>query len=397
MKIDLPSLIAPHLESLTQLRRDIHSHPEIAFEEHHTSARIVEELERIPGLQIRKGMARGTGVIATLGADKAGPCIALRADMDALPMQEETGLPYASKIDGRAHACGHDGHVACLIGAARVLSEISDQLAGPVRFIFQPAEEGGGGGRYMVEEGALDNPKAVAAFALHGWPYLPVGMVGGYRGGPSMASTDTISVELVGRGCHAAAPHNGADPIVAASHIITALQTVRSRRISPTEPSVVSITRISGGTANNIIAERLTFGGTIRTLSADVREQVIQEVRSVIEKTADALGVKANVSIKEGYPVLVNDPELAQHALSVAREELGENVVGEISPSMGGEDFAFYSQKVPVTLWRLGVKNPDATEITPLHSPRYDFADAAIALGVRMHCALVIATQKKMA
>ncbi len=385
---DLATRIAPHLPALVELRRHLHAHPETGFCEEATAARIVAELADIPGLRLRTGVAR-TGIVATLGADKPGPCVALRADMDALPMDEQTGLPHASRHPGVAHACGHDGHVACLVGAARVLGGLAEALAGPVTFIFQPAEEGGGGGRIVCEQGALDDPPAAAAFALHGWPGLPIGKVG-VRPGPAMASTDSIDITVTGRGTHAAAPHLGADPIVAAAHIVTALQTAVSRRIPPEEPAVVTIGMIAGGSARNVIPGRVTLSGTLRTLSASARAIGLQAVRQIAEQTAAAHDTHADVHLLPGYPVLINDIALANFFAATARAELGAEAVQQAAVSLGGEDFAYFGARVPAVLWRLGLTRPGTAQVIPLHSPTFDFADEAIATGVRLHCALAL-------
>lgn len=384
---NLAERIAPHLPELIALRHHLHAHPETAYREQATAARIAEELTRIPGIRMRTGVAE-TGIVATLGADKPGPCVALRADMDALAMTEETGLPHASRCAGVAHACGHDGHMTCLVGAARVLGGMAEALPGPVTFIFQPAEEGGGGGLAMCEQGALDNPPAVAAFALHGWPALPVGAVG-VRPGVFMASTDSIDITVTGRGTHAAAPHLGADPVVAAAHIVVALQSVVSRRLPPYEPAVVTIGQIDGGTARNVIPERVTLAGTLRTMSASARDIGREAVRQIAVQTAAAHGAQADVRITPAYPVLVNDPALAAYVADTARDELGADALREVPLSLGGEDFAYYGERIPITLWRLGVA-PPGVQSPPLHSPRFDFADDAIATGVRLHCALAL-------
>lgn len=385
---NLEALIAEILPGIIELRHAIHADPELAFQEVNTSGRILTLINKLPGLKVRTQVAK-TGIVATLDGEKTGPCIALRADMDALPIKEESNAPYASKNPGRAHSCGHDGHVACLVGAAMVLTRLRDKLAGPVKFIFQPAEEGGGGGGIMCEEGALENPKVDAIFALHGWPHLPLGTVG-VRCGPAMASTDSLDIVIHGRGTHAAAPHNGVDPILAASHVVTALQSVVARQISPTESAVVTIGHIEGGTARNIIPEQVLLRGTIRTLNAQVRETTIAAVRRIIEHTSLAFGAEADVSIKTGYPVLVNHAAATAHIRQAAVEQLGADHFNDTIPvSLGGEDFAFFAQRIPAALWRLGI-SPPGGKAEPLHSPRFNFPDEALPIGIRMHVAIAL-------
>ena len=384
---DLTPLIERVLPEVTELRHALHAHPEVATEEHATAAAVAAKLRNLPGMTVRTGVG-GTGVIATLAADRRGPCVALRADMDALPMTEATGLPYASRVPGCAHACGHDGNTACLVGAAMVLAADTGDLAGPVRFVFQPAEESKGGGRLVCEDGALDDPPAAAAFALHAWPGLPIGRIG-VRAGPAMASTDTIEIVIRGAGTHAAAPHRGVDPILAAAHVITALQSVVSRTLNPAQPAVVTIAQIAGGTTHNVIPETVTLGGTLRTLSAGARTAALEAIRRVATHAALAQGAQADVRLTEGYPVLVNEPGATAYVARTGRAVLGADAVEEVDVSLGGEDFAYYLQRVPGSLWRLGVTTPGATDIVPLHSPRFDFPDAALAVGMRMHVEIV--------
>ncbi len=384
----ITDLVRPELPSLIELRHHLHAHPELSFREEATAAHLLNELQQIPGLDIRTGVA-GTGIVATLAADREGPCVALRADMDALPIKEETGLPYASRNEGVMHACGHDGHMTCLVGAVRVLAKMVDKLPGPVRFLFQPAEEGGGGAKIMCNEGAMDDPPVAAAFALHGWPGLPIGKVG-TRVGPMMASADSVNIEIIGQGTHAAQPQHGIDPIVVAAHVITALQTIVSRRLPPYESAVLTLAQISGGTARNVIPESVSIKGTLRTLDAAVREQAMKLIEEITTGTAAALGARAKVKIVVGYPVLSNDAALVDYFDRTVRAELGPDVQEEIPVSLGGEDFAFYGQHAPTVLWRHGVARPGEKTMIPLHNPKFDFADEAIESAVRLHCALAL-------
>ncbi len=380
--------LAELLPDWVALRRDLHAHPEVAFNEFRTAEQVATRLEALPGMQVRRGVA-GTGVVATLGADRDGPCLAFRADMDALPMQDKSGKPYASTMPGVAHACGHDGNVACLIGAASMMAAFPEKLVGPVRFIFQPAEEAGGGAKHMIEDGALADPRPVAIFALHGWPYLPVGTIG-VRSGATMASTDSININVQGRGTHAAYPSRGIDPIVAATQIVTMLQSVVTRISDPVEPVVLTIGSFHAGTTRNVIPDNARLEGTLRTLSAQQRALVKPAIQRAVEQTASALGARAEIEILEGYPVVMNDPQLKAYVFHTAVNLLGaKHVADEIPVSMGGEDFAYYQQEIPGCFIRLGIastQNP--SDPIPLHHSTFDYNDDAIETGVTMFCAL---------
>ena len=383
MTQNIQQLIQSKAPALRQLRHDLHEYPELGYEEKKTSARVLSELQRLPGLDIRTGLAE-TGIVATLGAEKQEACVALRVDMDALPIQEESDSEHASKIPGKMHACGHDGHTTCLVGAAQVLCELADELKGPVKFLFQPAEEGGGGGRRMCDEGALSEPEVAAIFALHGWPVLKQGEVG-LRTGPVLASSDKLRIRVKGRGAHAAFPHQGVDPVVIAAHITLALQAIAARMTDPLDSVVVTVARIWGGSAFNIIPSHVDMAGTIRTLHSDTRQKTFAAIERIAKNTAAAFGGEAEVEIIDGYPVLENDSHAARVVQDIAEAGIPDMTVRAMDPVMGAEDFAFYSQRIPAAFYALGVCPADRDHFPQLHQPNYDFPDAAISGGVRMH------------
>ncbi len=383
---DLQPLIASLLPELVELRHDLHRHPELGYKEHETAARIVSQLQDVPGIELRTGVA-GTGVVATLGAERAGACVALRADMDALPIEELGDHAHRSTVPGKMHACGHDGHVTCLVGAARVLAQLGDELEGPVKFLFQPAEEGGAGGRRMCEEGVLDDPPVRAIFGLHGWPGQPQGEIG-VRSGAMLASSDRLRIAVHGTGAHAAFPHQGIDMVLVAAHVVLALQSIAARNTDPLDSVVVTIAQVHGGTAENIIPGEVRLSGTVRTLNSETRRLTFERIERVAAETARAYGATAEVTLDDGYPVLENDPDATDYVRRVAAAADGAVPV-EIRPGMGGEDFAFYAQRVPASFFTLGVCPVDRDTYPTLHQPDYDFHDGAIALGVAMHVEIV--------
>jgi amidohydrolase len=382
---DLRASIRDALPNIVELRRELHQHPEIRFEEKWTSDRIARYLDE-NDVPYKRGYAKGTGLVATVEGD-GRRTVALRSDMDALEIQEETGVSYASKVPQRMHACGHDGHMAILCGAARALRQNRDLLKGRVRFVFQPAEENAAGGRYMVEEGVLDGVDA--AFGLHGWPWLPVGKVA-VKHGAAMASADFFRITITGKGTHAADPASGVDPIVVASHVVTALQSLVSREINPWDPAVVTVARIDSGFAWNVIPERAVLEGTFRALSDRVRDQLLSSIPRIASHVALAHRAEARIEFPgEPYPALHNDPKMSAFAADVVSQVLGrDRLVEPENATMGAEDFAFYLRKVPGAYLWLGV-NPSATApYAPLHSPRYDFNDDALPIGIEVMCRL---------
>lgn len=386
---DLTKRIDAILPDIVALRRDLHAHPELGFDEQRTAHRIVEALTPIEGLSIRTGVAR-TGVVAMLNADKPGPCVLLRADMDALPIEEQTGLPYASQNPGRMHACGHDGHTSCLVGAAHLLASMADALPGRIKFIFQPAEENEGGARYMCEAGILSDPPVDAAFALHGWPGQSVGRVAVTRG-PAMAAVDSGSLTVHGVGSHGAYPHRSVDPILVASHIVVAFQAIVARTVDPLDCAVVTVGAIHGGTVQNVIPPECSMLFTLRSHRATTRAHLREKVTQVAEHTAAAFGARVEFRWFDGYPVTVNDPALSDWVVHVARDVCGaDNVVTDDPPSMGAEDFGFIAERVPAVMFRLGLRPAGADSYPSLHHPQFNFNDDALPLGIRMFCELAM-------
>lgn len=375
------------LPRLMALRHDLHAHPELRFEETWTADRLVHCLTEM-GVHHRRGYAGGTGIVAELGPS-GGKTVLLRADLDALEIAEATGLPYASRVKNRMHACGHDGHTTCLMGAVRTLLTHQDKLRGRVRFVFQPGEEVVAGGRRMVQEGVLDGVDA--AFALHAWPSLPVGSVG-LKSGPVMAAADAFRITVEGIGGHAAEPASGVDPVLISAQITCALHSIVSRQVAACDPAVVTVTRIHAGDGTNVIPDTAVIEGTYRALSDEVHRHLSGAITRIATRTAEAYGGRATVETIGGhYAALHNDPEMTAFAARVARELFGDQVVEVQTPTMTAEDFSYYLQKVPGTFIFLGNGDPQDMESSPrLHSPRFDFNDKAIPVGVELLATLAL-------
>ena len=376
------------LDDTILLRRRIHQHPELGLSLPRTQATVLEALDGL-GLEVRTGQ-RTTSVVARLRGGRPGPTILLRGDMDALPMPEDTGLPFASEVPGAMHACGHDGHTAMLVGAARLLARQRDSLAGSVLFMFQPGEEGYHGARVMIEEGLLDGEEAPSgAFAMHVTHRRPAGVVSA-KPGPTAAAADTIRMIVRGQGGHASAPHDCLDPIPIACEIVQALQTMVTRRVHVFDPAVVTIAKIEAGTTRNVIPETATLLGTVRTISEATRESVLAGVRRVAQGVAAAHGAEVDVEITRGYPPTVNDERFARFVLDTARELLGPDGAQQASnPMMGAEDFSYVLQRVPGTMANLGTR-PDSGPAYPNHSNRMLLNESALATGVAMHAAVAL-------
>lgn len=380
------------LPSVADLRHRLHQIPELAFEEFKTAAAIRAELDKL-GISYVGGVNEApTATIAWLG-DPSKPCIALRADIDALPIVEQTGLPYASTHHGVMHACGHDGHISTLVGTAAILKAIQAHLPVCVKLIWQPAEEGGGGADVLCRAGVLDGrigPKVSAIFGLHGWPGLPVGVVS-TRPGPLLAATDTFTATFIGRGCHGAFPHLGRDPIVTAAEAVINLQQFVSREMDPTDSAVVTVGKIHGGTATNIIPDRVTIEGTLRTLTRESRQAIRAAVQRRCAGIAAANDCELNFILEPGYPSTINDPTMAAYVERIARGALGDQrYIPAARPVMGGEDFAYYLEQVPGCFFMIGVIPPGQNAYPSLHNERFDFTDGALAVGMRMFVELVM-------
>jgi amidohydrolase len=370
---------------LTTIRRDLHKHPELGFEEHRTGAIVRAFLERHGWAP--RGCA-GTGVIADLHPGRGGRTIGLRADLDCLPMPETTDLPYRSVHDGRAHKCGHDGHTAVMLGVAALLGRHRDRVAGNVRLLFQPAEEGvdGGGAKRMVAEGALAGVDEV--YALHNWPTYARGHVH-VKAGPMLAQTHWLGITVHGVGGHGSQPQLCRDPIVAASHIVVALQSVVARGLGYDGGAVVSVCRFTSGTTDNVLPATAELEGTVRTFTPEITARVLERIREVVHGTAAALGVRADLQLEPGYPVVMNDGTCADAVRRVAHAIVGEAATSEAGlPIAGGEDFAYMAQAVPGAFFFLGAGRPEG-ETPGCHHPDFDFDDAIIPTGVAMFLGIV--------
>lgn len=381
-------------QSVIAARRQIHQNPELGNREFKTAKLVADKLQSL-GIETRTGVAH-TGVIGVLKGGKPGRVVALRADMDALPVVEQVDLPFASKVKteyngkevGVMHACGHDAHVAILLGVAEVLASMRDEIPGTVKFVFQPAEEGApegeeGGAELIVKEGALDNPKVDAIFGLHVTSRFPVGTLA-YRPGGMMAAVDSLKINVRGKQTHGAYPWLGVDPIVVASQIVLGLQTIPSRQLDSTvAPSVVTIGRIDGGVRNNIIPDEVTMWGTLRSLDTKMRDEIHQRVKRTAEQIAASAGATATVTIEAGYPIVYNDPQLTAKIVPTLKRVSSDAM--EVNAVLGAEDFAFYQTKVPGVFFWVGTraKNQTAEEAASNHSPLFFVEESGLKTGVR--------------
>lgn len=362
---------------LIEVRRDLHAHPELAFEEVRTAGVVSRELTRL-GIAHTTGIAK-TGVVAMIHGGRPGPVLAIRADMDALPILEQSGLPFASTIPGLMHACGHDIHTSTLLGVAAVLKELAPSLAGQVKLIFQPAEEAIGGAEKMIEEGVLEGPHVDMALGFHNYPHLPVGTFG-FCPGPALAAADTFEVVVHGKSGHAAHPYAAVDPIVAACQLISQLQTVVSREVRPLHPVVVTVGAIHGGVAANIIPDSVTFIGTVRTLHADAQDVAEAAIHRLCAGMAEGMRVRCELTYTRGVPAMLNDDRVLEPTVAAVRLQLGD-VIHRTEPSMGAEDFALMSQVLPA--FQLGIGSGAPGRADRLHNSAYAPDEACIGLGVQ--------------
>ncbi|HKZ44735.1 MAG TPA: amidohydrolase [Anaerolineales bacterium] len=374
------------------LRRDFHKHPEIGFKEIRTSGIVAKELTQL-GLEVQTGVGK-TGVVGLLAGKKKGPVILIRADMDALPIQEETNAEYMSINEGVMHACGHDGHTAVLLTVAKLLKSHEEDLAGTIKFVFQPAEEGLGGAEGMIQDGVLDNPKPDITLALHVWNDQPVGWFG-ISQGPSMAGAEIFKIKIKGKGGHGAAPHLANDPILAASHIITALQSISARNIPPLKSAVVSVCTINGGNAFNVIPQDVQLAGTIRTFDPEVREKVLERFEVIVYGMAETMGCSAEIELDRLTPAVINDGEIAMRVKKIAETIFPD---GDIDSSnyttMGSEDMAFMMEEVPGCYFFIGSANIEKDLDASHHHPLFDIDEQSLINAVALMSAAVMELQK---
>ena len=366
-----------YLQHMINLRETIHMYPEDGFSEFTTSKIIIEELEKL-GIKVQKNVAK-TGVVGLIEGKYPGKTVLLRADMDALKIQEQADVEYKSKIDGMMHACGHDGHVAGLLGAAMILNELKDNLHGNVKLVFQPAEERDGGALPMIEEGVLENPKVDAAFAAHLWGYLNEGEVH-LKEGPMMASPDIFNIKVIGKGGHGAVPQESIDPIVITCQIVNSLQTIVSRKINPLDPVVITCGRIQGGDCHNVIPNEVELEGTIRTFNEETRNWVPKVMEDLIRGITTSQGAAYEFKYEPKYPALINDKYMTSFAKESLKKVVGEENVFDLKePNMGGEDFAYFAQKVPSAFIFVGIAN-NKSEPVIHHNPYFKWDNKNVGI-----------------
>jgi len=381
LKDSIKSLASEYLREVTDIRRHLHRHPELSFKEFETAKFIAEKLTEY-GITFQDKVAK-TGIVALIrGKDPECKVVALRADMDALPVKEKSKAEYCSVNEGVMHACGHDAHIACLLGAAKILNETRDRFSGTVKLIFQPSEEHyPGGAKVMIEEGVLENPEPDAIFGQHVFPELDAGKIG-MRPGKYMASTDEVYIHVKGKGGHAAIPDKVIDPVLIASHIVVALQQIVSRKSSPVMPTVVSFGKISSDGKTNIIPDEVKLEGIIRTFSESWRKEIKEQIINISCGLAESMGASCEINIEQGYPTLVNDDDLTERAWNYAAEYLGHAQLEKLDMRMTAEDFSYFAQKVPGCFYRLGTRNETEGITANLHTANFDIDESSLENGM---------------
>ena len=383
LTIDVPADV---VNEVVATRRDLHEHPELGFEEHRTAAIVAARLREL-GYDVHTGIGQ-TGVVGVLRGARAGKTIMLRADMDGLPIDEENDVPYRSQTPVHMHACGHDGHVAMLLGAARIVAGRRDEVSGTVCFLFQPAEEGKGGAKAMVEDGVLERFGIERAYGLHLSSSHPAGMVG-FREGLFYASSDSIEITVEGKGGHGAAPHLSIDPVYVAAQFVVAVQQIVSRNIDPIEPAVVTIGAFNGGTTHNVIPSRVRLLGTVRAFDADVRAKMAERIERVLKGVCESAGARYEFTYLWRYPMTSNDVEQTRYARALAETVAGPESVHDVPRLMGAEDFSFFAERVPACFFTIG-SNGGPDSAWPHHHARFDIDESALTSGVRMMTALAL-------
>ncbi len=377
---DIRKLVSEHKELVINTRRDLHRMPEVGYTEEKTSAYVADYLNR-EGLEVQTGIAQ-FGVVGLLNTGKPGPTLMVRADMDALPLQEETGLEFASTHEGVMHACGHDAHMAMGLAAATVLNKIKDEFSGTVKFIFQPAEEGPGGAEPMIKAGVMENPKVDYAIGCHVWPEIPQGTIG-VRSGPFLAAMDRYDLKIIGKGGHGAMPHLCVDALEVGTQVVNALQRISSRHMSPLDPVVVTVGSFHAGTAFNIIPGEAVLSGTTRTFDLDIWHSWEERLEKVICGVCDSMGAEYEFKFSKGYPPTVNDDTMSDRVRRCAAEVVGPDKVVEPAKTMGGEDMSFFLQQAKGCFFALGAGREDRVGV---HNPKFIFNEDILPLGVETHC-----------
>jgi len=386
---DLRKLVEDQKDRIISIRRDLHKIPETAFNEEITSKKIAGHLKK-EGLTVRTGIAE-TGVVGLMDTGKPGDTLMIRCDMDALPMTEETGLPFSSIHEGVMHSCGHDGHMAMVLGAVSILNTIRDKLRGQIKFLFQPAEEGPGGAKPMIDSGVMEDPRVDYSIGCHLWPDIPEGTIG-VKNGILMAAMDRFDITIIGNGGHGAMPHQCVDALDIGAQVISGLQRIVSRQINPREPAVISVGKFHAGSTFNVIPGKATMSGTTRTFSRDIWDTWQDRIKTVTEGICNSRGAKFEMNFTRGYPPLVNDPIISEVVRRCAHAVVGSERIIEPEPAMSGEDMAFYLEKSKGCFFFLGTGRVGCA---PLHNPKFEFSEEVMLLGVEMYCLIALDLLKR--